>query len=147
MDLGFRLAYRDAATSFKQRTNGTFAIHHPRFGTVIMIENRRARFGNLPGVGKDEITTAAEIWLEDIVRAPWATREAMKLAAHLVNYMLSANRTYLHIREMETQLQLNREEINRALSLMRLFRVITAFAVKRTRSPRPFIYRSCRCSA
>ena len=32
---------------------------------------------------------------------------------------------------METQLQLNREEINRALSLMRLFRVITAFAVEK----------------
>ena len=53
----------------------------------------------------------------------------MKLAAHLVNYMLSANRAILHIREMETLLQLNREEISRALHLMRLFRAVTDFSI------------------
>lgn len=99
--------------------------------STVMIENRRVRFGNLPGVGKAEIVVAGEIWLEDVVRAPWASREAMKLAAHMINYMLTANRAILHIREMETQLQLNREEINRALNLLRLFRAISEYAIEK----------------
>lgn len=96
-----------------------------------MTENRRVRFSNLGEVGKGEIIAASELWLEDLIRAPWATREAMKLAAHLVNYMLSANRAILHVREMETMLQLNREEINRALGLLRLFRAISSFSVEK----------------
>ena len=94
-------------------------------------ENRRVRFGNLPSVGKADVIAASEMWLDDLIRAPWATREAMKLAAHLVNYMLSANRAILHVREIETTLQLNREEINRALNLMRLFRTVATFTVEK----------------
>jgi hypothetical protein len=94
-----------------------------------MIENRRVRFANVEKLGKVELDLACDIWLKDIVAAAWATREVMKLAAHFMNYMRAANPSNLNLREMETVLQLNREEINRALSLMKLFAVLSTFTV------------------
>jgi hypothetical protein len=96
-----------------------------------MIENRRVRFGNLERVDKFQLAVACEIWLDDVLRAPWSTREAMRIGAHLVNYIQSANASILFVREIETALQLNREEINRAMNLLRLFRAISDFKIER----------------
>ena len=99
--------------------------------TQTTIENRRVRFENLPGVSKQDIAVTCEIWMDDLMRSPWATKEAMKLAAHLVNYIQAANPASLHVREIETSLQLNREEINRGLGLMRLFRFVSTFTIEK----------------
>ena len=96
-----------------------------------MIENRRVRFTNLGKIERCELGFACEIWLDDLVKAPWATREAMKLAAHLMNYVRMANPANMQLREMETVLQLSREEINRSFSLMRLFGTVSAFAIEK----------------
>ena len=120
--------------------NGGWRLLHPPFllanGTVeayldnpSMTENRRLRFHNLPTVGKDEIALACEVWLDDLVRSPWATREVMKLGAHMVNYIQSANQATLQFREIETIIQLNREEVNRTINSMKLFRVVKDFAI------------------
>ena len=94
-----------------------------------MIENRRVRFGNLAQVEMCEIELACDIWLTDLVKAPWVSNQAMKLAAHMVGYIRASNPANLQVREMETSLQLTRDEINRALGLMRLFGALTAFSV------------------
>jgi hypothetical protein len=103
----------------------------PKVGGETMLDKRLVRFGNLAKLDKADISLACDIWLQDLVTAPWATREAMKLAAHLMAYVRAANPTALYLREMETLLQLNREEINRAMSLMKLFGVLSAFSIEK----------------
>jgi hypothetical protein len=96
-----------------------------------MLEKRLVRFGNMAKLDKADIALACDIWLHDLVNAPWATREAMKLAAHLTTYVRAANPAALYLREMETLLQLNRDEINRAMNLMKLFGVLSAFTIEK----------------
>ena len=55
----------------------------------------------------------------------------MKLGAHFMNYIQAANPASLALREMETLLQLNREELNRALNLMKLFGTLSSFLVEK----------------
>ncbi|KAB2847925.1 MAG: hypothetical protein F9K44_12200 [Hyphomicrobiaceae bacterium] len=98
---------------------------------VTKIDQRRVRFINLDGFERADITMAAEIWLNDLVRSPWATPEAMKLAAHMVNYIRSASTSTLLFRELETQLQVTREQVSRSLSLMRIFGFVSAFVIER----------------
>jgi hypothetical protein len=94
-----------------------------------MIENRRVRFANVEKLDRVELGFACEIWLDDLVGAPWASREAMKLGAHLMNYIRGANPANLQLREMEMVLQLTREELNRAFNLLKLFGALTAYTV------------------
>ena len=57
--------------------------------------------------------------------------EAMKLGAHMVNYIRASATTPLAFREIETALQVTREQVNRALSLMRIFGFVSAFVIER----------------
>lgn len=99
--------------------------------TTSTAEQRRVRFVNLDGFDRADINMAAEIWLDDIVQKPWATIEAMKLAAHMVNYIRAASTTPLVFREIETLLQLTREQVTRALSLMKIFGCVSAYVIER----------------
>lgn len=94
-------------------------------------ERRRVRFVNLDGFDRTDITMAAEIWLNDLVGAQWATPEAMKLAAHMAAYIRSASTNTLLFRELETQLQLTREQVTRALSMMKIFGFVSVFVIER----------------
>ena len=96
-----------------------------------MIENRRVRFTNVEKLGKIELDLACDIWLRDLVAAAWSTRETMRLGAHFMNYIRAANPASLNFREIETVLQLNREEINRALHLMKLFGILSAYTAEK----------------
>lgn len=95
------------------------------------MENRRVRFSNLEKIGKVELGLACDIWLRDLAAAPWASREAMKLGAHFMNYIRAANPANLSLREVETVLQLNREELSRALNLLKLFAVLSSYTVEK----------------
>ena len=94
-------------------------------------DQRRVRFVNLEGFDRADIVMAAEIWLSELVNSPWATPEAMKLGAHMVNYIRASATTPLAFREIETALQVTREQVNRALSLMRIFGFVSAFVIER----------------
>lgn len=94
-------------------------------------DQRRVRFVNLDGFDRADVTMAAEIWLQDLVNSPWATPEVMKLGAHMVNYIRSASTNSLVFRELETVLQVTREQVGRALSLLRIFGFVSAFVIER----------------
>ena len=94
-------------------------------------DQRRVRFVNLDGFDRADITMAAEIWLQELVNSPWATPETMKLGAHMINYIRSSSTNSLAFRELETVLQVTREQVSRALSLMRIFGFVSAFVVER----------------
>ena len=96
-----------------------------------MIENRRARFTSIDGIDRDDLPLAYEIWVEDHFRSPWATRESMKLAQHLVRYMASPKSFNLSLGELESIVQLNPEEVRKTLALMQSFGAVDIFTLDR----------------
>jgi hypothetical protein len=42
-------------------------------------DQRRVRFASVDGIAREDLPLAYEVWLDEFIRAPWMTREAMKL--------------------------------------------------------------------
>jgi hypothetical protein len=94
-----------------------------------MSEQRRIRFSTIEGLTREDLPLAAEIWLDDVFHSPWASREAMKLAAHFVRYMADPDPTRVIVREIEREYQLVRDDLQRALVLMRNFMAIDGYTI------------------
>ena len=97
-----------------------------------MIEQRKVRFSSIEGIDREDLPLACEVWLDDLYHASWVTREAMKLGNQLMRYMCRPDPSTLSLREIESQYQLNHEEVRKALSLMRTFGVAENFFCDRT---------------
>lgn len=93
-------------------------------------DSRRIRFESIEGLHRRDLGIAGEVWLKDVCDAKWATREAMKLAAHLVRYMASADIRQAGLSRIEHQAQMTREEISNTLRSMRLHRAIEAYSIE-----------------
>ena len=72
---------------------------------------RRVRFGCIDGLGRDDIPLACEVWMDDLMRSPWADRDTMKLAMHLMRYISDPNSTSVLVQEVESLCQLGREDM------------------------------------
>ncbi len=96
-----------------------------------MSEHRRLRFSDILGIERSDLPFACDIWLDDIYRAPWATREVMKLSAYFVRYMSKPDANALGIREVESQIQMPPEELRKTLVLMRNFNAVEGFLIER----------------
>jgi hypothetical protein len=96
-----------------------------------MTEQRRVRFDTLDYLGPDDLEFACEIWVDELTRAPWASREAMKLGAYLTRYILDPENTQITLSALEAFVQLTREDVRRSLALMQTFRAISAFTMER----------------
>ncbi len=96
-----------------------------------MSDQRRVRFASIEGLAREDLPLAGEIWLDELFRAPWASREAMKLAAHFVRYMADPDPSHLIMRAMEREFQFTRDDIQRALVLLRTFAAIDAFTLEK----------------
>jgi hypothetical protein len=92
-------------------------------------DQRRVRFASIEGLAGEDLPLAREIWLDDLFHSLWVSREAMKLAAHFVRYMADLEPSHLNMREIERELQLVRDDIQRALILLRTFGAIDAFSL------------------
>ena len=96
-----------------------------------MMDQRRLRFSDIESLERADLPMASEIWLDDLFRAGWITREAMKLSAYFVRYMARPDANALSLREIESQCQLNADEVRKALVLMRTFGTVEAFLIDR----------------
>ena len=96
-----------------------------------MIELRRVRFASIEGLVRDDLALAGEVWLRDLMAAPWATREAMKLAVHLVRYMAAPDPQILNPASIEQHINLPQEGLRQALSTMQTYGAVEAFAIER----------------
>jgi len=94
-------------------------------------EHRRLRFSDIQGIERSDLAFACDIWLEDIFRATWGTRDVMKLAAYFVRYMSKPDANALSIREVESQIQMAPEELRKTLVLMRSFNAVEGFLIER----------------
>lgn len=93
-----------------------------------MDDQRYVRFATLGRVDKDDVRLAADIWLDDALNAPWASKETMKLAGILCRYMMSPNAERLNLKAMEDLYQLNADAARRALVLFSLYGMIEAYS-------------------
>jgi hypothetical protein len=96
-----------------------------------MVDPRKVRFAAIEGIDRADLPLAYEIWLDDVFKSPWATREAMKLAQQMVRYMLKPNPQMISMNEIETLCQITPEDTRKTLALMRSFGTIDSFQVSR----------------
>lgn len=94
-------------------------------------DNRRARFSSIEGMEREDLPLAYEVWVEDHFAAPWATRETMKLAQHLVRYMASPKAYGVSLGELESLVQLNPDEVRKTLAVMQSFGAVDSFTMDR----------------
>ena len=94
------------------------------------IEARRVRFDSIEGLQRRDLGIAGEVWLRDVCGAKWASREVMKLAAHLVRYMSIGDPRLVLLSRIEHQVQITKEDVHQALRLMRLYRAVEAYSVE-----------------
>jgi hypothetical protein len=104
-----------------------------RRGTVAQMEsamtadNRFVRFANIDGLTRDDLPLAYEMWLQDLYRAPWASKEMMKLGALFVRYMVSPTGGPFSMGEIEIVCQIAPEEVRKTLAGMKGFGAIDSF--------------------
>ena len=96
-----------------------------------MHDLRKVRFAAIDGIERADLPLANEIWLDDLYRAPWASREAMKLGCQLVRYMVRPDPALLSLGQFETVCQLTPEEARKTMQLMKVFGVVESFACER----------------
>lgn len=94
-------------------------------------ENRRVRFASINGLTREDLPIAGELWRDDACRAPWATRETMKIAALLIRYVTMPDPEQLTLGSIERHIQLTSGEVTLSLKLLRLYGAVEAYTVER----------------
>ncbi|MGD9784331.1 MAG: hypothetical protein AB7E80_13190 [Hyphomicrobiaceae bacterium] len=95
-----------------------------------MIDQRRVRFSTLGPLRRPDLPLIVEVWREDAVNAPWASRESMKLAGILASYVLNSDQIAVGVRVLENNHNLLKEDVRRALSSMTIFGLVEAFSIE-----------------
>ena len=89
---------------------------------------RCIRFASLGELSVADLELAVDVWLDDALKAPWATKESMKLAGVMCRYMLDPAGNQLNLKNMEDQYQLSADAARRSLVLYALYGMIDAYS-------------------
>lgn len=92
------------------------------------IDQRRVRFSSLGTLTRDDLPLAVAVWLDDATKAPWATKETMKIAGILTSYIIEPEPKRLNLASIEGLHQITTESARRALGLMSMFGLVSAFS-------------------
>ncbi len=110
---------------------GPYSTHKFTKGYVAdMNDQRCVRFASLARVEREELELVLDVWLEDALRAPWATKDTMKLAGVLAHYITAPSRDILNLRAIEDLYQLSADSARRSLVLFSLFGLIDAYSTE-----------------
>ena len=80
-----------------------------------MQDKRCVRFASVGEMTEQELGLAIDVWLDDALKAPWATKESMKLAGVLCTYMRTDNANGISLKSIEDLYQLNADAARRSL--------------------------------
>jgi len=94
-----------------------------------MHEQRRVRFANIDGISRADLPIAMEIWLDDLMRKDWPSRDTLKFANHLKRYMADPDPKDLLLRAIERHTQLDRKQVLDVLKQMQMFGAAEAFDI------------------
>lgn len=92
------------------------------------MEQRRVRFSSLGALTRDDLPLAVAVWLDEAVKAPWASKETMKIAGILTTYIIDPEPKRLNLASIEGLHQINCNSARRALGLMSMFGMVSAFS-------------------
>ncbi len=95
-----------------------------------MRENRHLRFADVSGLQRDDLPIAAEIWLEDLVRQAWMTRDIAKLSIHFKRYLERPDSRMMELHQIENECHLERERIVDALRQMYAYGAVSGYAIE-----------------
>lgn len=84
-------------------------------------------FAAVDFIDADERGIAAEVWLDDICRAPWPSKEALKIGAFLSRLAAEGTTTPLHLKDIESRYNIQQGEITMSLNMLQTFRTIEGF--------------------
>lgn len=94
-----------------------------------MAQQRHARFASIEGLRPQHLPIAGEIWLDEVAKASWTTREAIKLASYIARYMVKPESAPMSMAAIEGQLQLSPEQTKVTLKLMLMFGAFESMSV------------------
>lgn len=97
------------------------------------VRTQPVRLANYEASSAGELRDACDIWLDDICSAGWSTKESHRVAAFLTTCIYGNRMGELYLRELESTLNIQSEESQRALKLLKLFGAIEDAQVERGR--------------
>ena len=83
-----------------------------------MIEKRYLRFASIAGIERRDLPVAAEIWLDEISKSSWATREIIQLATHFTRYIREPDPALLKCLRIERDCSIDKPGLIDSLRLM-----------------------------
>lgn len=88
-------------------------------------------FVNYAPSSSDEMRDMCDVWLASICSAGWSTKEAHRVAAFIASCLYGNRTAELYMRDVESALNIQPEESQRALKLLKLFGAIEDAQVER----------------
>lgn len=91
------------------------------------------RYANFTAGSDAELDLMCEVWLNDVCAAPWISREGQRLAAFIVMVLGGGRPGEVFLRDIETILNIQAEETNRGLKLLKTFRALESYEIEKGR--------------
>ncbi len=95
-----------------------------------MAEDRHIRFANIDGLDLHDLPVAGEIWLDELGRQPWVSRETLKLANHFKRYMDRPDPRMLILSRIESECHIDKELIVETVRQMYIYGAVSGYAVE-----------------
>lgn len=89
------------------------------------------KFVNFTAASPAELRDICDVWLASICSAGWSTREAHRVAAFLTGCVYGNRENELYLRDVESALNIQPEESQRALKLLKLFGAVDDLTIER----------------
>lgn len=95
-----------------------------------MHEKRYLRFADVDGLDRRDLAVAADVWLDELCKQSWATRDTLKLATHFKRYLQRPDPRLLELNRIETDCSVPLESIVETLRQMYIYGALTGYAVE-----------------
>lgn len=93
-----------------------------------MIDRRLLRFESISGIERKDLPIAAEIWLEDLVKGIWITRDVLKMATLFATYIKHPNAQLLAFGAIERSCGLDKPQAIECLRSMQMYGAVVGFS-------------------
>lgn len=95
-----------------------------------MPDHRHIRFSNIDGLDLHDLPVACEVWLEELGRQPWVSREALKLCNHFKRYMERPDPRMLLLSRIESECHIDKELVIETVRQMYIYGAVSGYAVE-----------------
>lgn len=94
-----------------------------------MQDQRFLRFADVEGLGRRDLAVAADVWLDELCKQSWATRETIKLATHFKRYLQRPDPRMLELGRIESACNIPLETIVETLRQMYIYGALSGYSL------------------